>query len=230
MADGGPERTEIIMAEHRITRAQARRLFQDDLSALGEAASSVRFRKHPDKVVTYSIQRVINYTNICNAYCSFCSFYRAPGHPEGYLLSNDEIFRKIEDGIERGVTGVLIQGGDHPELTVEYYEALLRNIKRRFRVDCHSFSASEITNLARVSGITVEAAIARLRDAGLDSIPGAGAEILDDEIRERVSPMKIKTGEWLAVHRAAHRLELPTGVVRVEHRTRREDIVAEHQP
>ena len=108
------------------------------------------------------------------------------------------------------MTGVLIQGGDHPELTVEYYEALLRNIKRRFRVDCHSFSASEITNLARVSGITVEAAIARLRDAGLDSIPGAGAEILDDEIRERVSPMKIKTGEWLAVHRAAHRLELPT--------------------
>ena len=101
-----PERTEIIMAEHRITRAQARRLFQDDLSTLSEAASSVRFRKHPDKVVTYSIQRVINYTNICNAYCSFCSFYRAPGHPEGYLLSNDEIFRKIEDGIALGVTGV----------------------------------------------------------------------------------------------------------------------------
>ena len=160
--------------------------------------------------MTYAIQRVINYTNVCNAYCSFCSFYRAPGHPEGYLLSEEEIFRKIEDGIARGVTGVLIQGGDHPELTIEYYESLLRNIKRRFRVDCHSFSASEITNLAGVSGITVEIAIARLRDAGLDSIPGAGAEILDDEIRERISPMKIKTNEWLAVHRGAHRLGLPT--------------------
>ena len=198
------------MTEGRITRAQARRLFRGDLADLGEAASAVRFGKHPEKVVTYAIQRVINYTNICNAYCSFCSFYRAPGHPEGYLLSDEDIFRKIEDGIARGVTGVLIQGGDHPELQIEYYESLLRNIKRRFRVDCHSFSASEITNLAHVSGITVETAIARLRDAGLDSIPGAGAEILDDEIRERVSPMKIKTGEWLAVHRAAHRLGLPT--------------------
>ena len=198
------------MSNERITRAQARRLFQEDLATLGEAASQARFWKHPDKVVTYAIQRVINYTNICNAYCSFCSFYRAPGHPEGYLLSDDEIFRKIEDGIASGVTGVLIQGGDHPELTVEYYEALLRNIKRRFRVDCHSFSASEITNLAQVSGITVETAIARLRNAGLDSIPGAGAEILDDEIRNRISPMKIKTAEWLAVHRAAHRLGMPT--------------------
>jgi len=199
------------MAEtRRLTRKQARRLFRGDLSALGEAASAARFRKHRDKIVTYAIQRVINYTNICNAYCSFCSFYRAPGHPEGYLLSDAEIFRKIEDGIARGVTGVLIQGGDHPELTIEYYESLLRNIKRRFRVDCHSFSASEITNLARVSGIAVETAIARLHDAGLDSIPGAGAEILDDEIRERISPMKIKTAEWLAVHRAAHRLGLPT--------------------
>jgi cyclic dehypoxanthinyl futalosine synthase len=198
------------MPEHRITRAQARRLFREDLPALSDAASAVRYRKHSDKFVTYAIQRVINYTNICNAYCTFCSFYRAPGHPEGYLLSNEEIFRKIEDGIARGVTGVLIQGGDHPELTIDYYEALLRNIKRRFRIDCHSFSASEITNLARVSGISIDSAIGRLRDAGLDSIPGAGAEILDDEIRERISPMKIKTNEWLAVHRAAHRLGLPT--------------------
>jgi cyclic dehypoxanthinyl futalosine synthase len=198
------------MPEHRISRARARRLFSENLADLEKAASAVRYRKHPDRIVTYAIQRVINYTNICNAYCTFCSFYRAPGHPEGYLLSDDDIFRKIEDGIARGVTGVLIQGGDHPELTIDYYEALLRNIKRRFRVHCHSFSASEITNLARVSGISVETAIARLRDAGLDSIPGAGAEILDDEIRDRISPMKIKTAEWLAVHRAAHLLGLPT--------------------
>lgn len=198
------------MRAERITREQARRLYREELSLLGEAASAVRCRKHPDKVVTYAIQRVINYTNICNAYCSFCSFYRAPGHPEGYLLSDEEIFCKIEDGIVRGVTGILIQGGDHPELRIEYYETLLRNIKRRYRVDCHCFSAAEITNLANISGITVEAAIARLQEAGLDSIPGAGAEILDDDIRNRISPMKLTTAEWLAVHRAAHRLGLPT--------------------
>ena len=198
------------MRAERITREQARRLYREDLAALSEAASAVRYRKHPEKIVTYAIQRVINYTNICNAYCSFCSFYRAPGHPEGYLLADEEIFRKIEDGIARGVTGVLIQGGDHPELRIEYYETLLRNIKRRYRVDCHCFSAAEITNLAQVSGITVEEAIARLKDAGLDSIPGAGAEILDDAIRNRVSPMKLTTADWLAVHRAAHRLGLPT--------------------
>ena len=194
----------------RITREQARRLYQGDLAALGEAASESRCRKHPDKIVSYSIQRVINYSNICNAYCSFCSFYRAPGHPEGYLLSDEEIFRKIEDGIARGVTGILLQGGDHPELKIDYYEALLRNVKERYRVDCHCFSASEITNLAQVSGISLDEAIARLQEAGLDSIPGAGAEILDDEIRSRISPMKLTTGQWLTVHRTAHRWGLPT--------------------
>jgi cyclic dehypoxanthinyl futalosine synthase len=197
------------MAE-RITREQARELFRESLPALSAAASAVRYRKHPGRIVSYTIQRTVNYTNVCNAYCSFCSFYRAPGQPEGYLLSDDEVLRKIEDAIQQGAVGVLIQGGDHPELNIAYYERLLRKVKDRFGIWLHSFSAPEIVNLAAVSGISLEEAIGRLRDAGLDSIPGAGAEILDDSIRQRISPMKIKTAEWLAVHRTAHRLGLRT--------------------
>lgn len=198
------------MALKRITRAQALDFYRGELSELGEAASEVRYEKHPDRIVTYSIQRTVNYTNICNAYCSFCSFYRAPGSAEGYLLSDEEILGKIADAIARGASGIFIQGGDHPDLKIEYYEALLRKVKSRFHIWLHSFSASEIYNLAAVSGITLEEAIARLRDAGLDSIPGAGAEILDDEIRNRISPLKINTAQWLAVHRTAHRLGLRT--------------------
>ena len=198
------------MASDRITRSQAEELFRAELSALGTAASQVRYQKHPDKIVSYSIQRTVNYTNVCNAYCSFCSFYRAPGNAEGYLLSDDEILAKIEDAIRQGASGILIQGGDHPDLKIEYYEALLRKIKSRFNIWLHSFSASEIFNLAAVSGISLDEAITRLRDAGLDSIPGAGAEILDDEVRNRISPMKINTAQWLEVHRTAHRLGLRT--------------------
>ena len=224
------------MTRHRISREDAPKLYQGPLTALGEAASEVRYRKHPDKIVTFAIQRTVNYTNICNAYCSFCSFYRAPGHPEGYLLSEEEILRKIEDAIARGATGIFIQGGDHPELKIEYYEALLRNVKQRFRVDCHSFSAPEIHNMAAVSGLTLEETIARLKDAGLDSIPGAGAEILDDEVRNRISPMKIKTAQWLEVHRIAHRLGISTTATMVfgfgetfEHRLNHLDRLQESQ-
>jgi len=198
------------MPDHRINREEARDLYRETLPALAAASVGVRYRKHPDKIVTFAIQRTVNYTNICNAYCSFCSFYRAPGHPEGYLLSEEEILGKIQDAIARGATGIFIQGGDHPELKIEYYEALLRKVKQRFRVQCHSFSAPEIWNLTQVSGLTLEESIGRLKDAGLDSIPGAGAEILDDDVRNRISPMKIKTAEWLQVHRVAHRLGLRT--------------------
>jgi len=118
------------MTEHRINRAEAQDLYRAPLAELGAAASEVRYRKHAEKIVTYSIQRTVNYTNICNAYCSFCSFYRAPGQPEGYLLSDEQIMAKIEDGIAQGATGIFIQGGDHPDLRIEYYEALLRKVKR----------------------------------------------------------------------------------------------------
>ena len=203
------------MTSWRMTRQQAGQLYQENLETLSRTASEVRFGKHPDNIVTYAMQRVINYTNVCNAYCSFCSFYRPPGSAEGYVLSDAEILDKIAEAIGWGATGILLQGGDHPELKIEYYESLLRTIKRRFRIHCHCFSASEILNLAEVSGISLTEAIARLRDAGLDSIPGAGAEILDDEIRNRISPLKLKTDQWLQVHRTAHRLGLPTSATMV---------------
>src|SRR3990170_3577688 len=109
------------MTSWRMTRQQAGQLYRENLETLSRTASEVRYGKHPDNIVTYAMQRVINYTNLCNAYCSFCSFYRPPGHPEGYLLSEEEILKKIEGGIARGATGILIQGGDHPELKIEYY-------------------------------------------------------------------------------------------------------------
>jgi cyclic dehypoxanthinyl futalosine synthase len=198
------------MSNERITRESARKLYMEPLEVLAEAASAVRLQKHPVRTASYTIQRTVNYTNVCNAYCSFCSFYRAPGNLEGYLLSESQIFAKIENGISLGAVGILLQGGDHPDLRIEYYESLLRRVKQRFGIWLHSFSASEIHNLTEVSGLSLDQAIGRLRDAGLDSIPGAGAEILDDEVRDRISPLKINTSQWLNVHRTAHLLGLRT--------------------
>lgn len=198
------------MGIKRLTRSQAQDLFVGDLESIGSAAAEVRFAKHPDRVVTYTIQRTVNYTNICNAYCSFCSFYRPPGSREGYVLKDDEIFGKVENAISLGAVGIFIQGGDNPDLKIDYYERLFRAIKNRYGIWLHSLSASEITNLAAVSNLSLYEALLRLRDAGLDSIPGAGAEILDDVIRKRISPLKINTDQWLAVHRTAHRLGIRT--------------------
>lgn len=198
------------MATQRINREKARELFTGDLDVLRSVADSVRYSKHPDRSVSYTIQRTVNYTNVCNAYCSFCSFYRPPASAEGYVLTKDKIFQKIEDAMALGAVGIFIQGGDNPDLKIEYYENLLRSVKRRFSIWLHSFSASEITNLAVVSNVSIEEALKRLQAAGLDSIPGAGAEILDDEIRQRISPLKINTAQWLDVHRTAHRLGIPT--------------------
>ncbi len=186
-------------------------LRSDDLIGLGMEASAVRRRLHPGNVVTYQIDRNINYTNICTEYCSFCAFYRPVGSPEGYLLPFEEICRKIEETIALGGTGALMQGGLHPGLKIDYYEDLLRRLKTRYPAfHLHCLSAPEVLNIAELSGLTIEETIARLRDSGLDSIPGAGAEILDDEVRERIARLKCSAEEWLAVHRAAHRLGLRT--------------------
>jgi cyclic dehypoxanthinyl futalosine synthase len=185
-------------------------LASPDLIGTAMAADALRRRWHPDGVVSYIIDRNINYTNVCIEYCTFCAFYRPPGHPEAYLLDKQAIFEKIRQTLEEGGTGILMQGGLHPELTIEYYEDLLRSIKQRFPVHLHCFSSPEILHIARVSGLRLEETIARLRDAGLDSIPGGGAEILDDEVRRRISRLKCSAGEWLEVHRVAHRLGLRT--------------------
>lgn len=190
-----------------ISRAEAIDLFQsNDLLGLGMAADAVRRKLHPDNIVSYIIDRNINYTNFCTEYCSFCAFYRPVGHKEGYVLPQETIFTKIQETIDLGGTGILMQGGLHPDLKIEWYEDLLRNIKKRFDIWCHCFSAPEIVNIAEVSGLSLRDTLARLRDAGLDSLPGGGAEILDEDVRHRISRLKCGTQDWIDVHRACHEL------------------------
>jgi cyclic dehypoxanthinyl futalosine synthase len=183
----------------------------DDLIGIGMAATAVRNKKNDPHVATYQIDRNINYTNFCTEYCSFCAFYRPLGAKDGYLLSFESIYQKIDEMLELGGTGVLLQGGLHPDLRVEYYETLLRSLKQKYpQVHLHCFSAPEILCIAEVSGLSVRDTIARLQDAGLDSIPGGGAEILDDEIRARISRLKCTSDEWENMHRAAHSLGMRT--------------------
>jgi cyclic dehypoxanthinyl futalosine synthase len=194
-----------------MTREQAIDLFRsDDLIGIGMAADAVRRKLHPENIASYIIDRNINYTNFCTEYCSFCAFYRPMGHAEGYVLPMEKILEKIQETIDLGGTGILMQGGLHPDLKIEWYEGLLRSIKQRFDIWCHCFSAPEITNIAQVSGLSLQDTIARLRDAGLDSIPGGGAEILDDAVRHRISRLKCSVSEWIDVHLTAHRLGMRT--------------------
>ena len=186
-------------------------LRSDDLLGIGREADAVRRRLHPGDVVTYQIDRNINYTNFCTEYCSFCAFYRPMGSPEGYIQPLDSIFQKIDETLALGGTGVLMQGGLHPGLKIDYYEDLLSSIKRRYpQLHLHCFSAPEVLNIAEVSGLSLRDTIARLMDAGLDSIPGGGAEILDDAVRHRISRLKCSTQEWIDVHRTAHALGMRT--------------------
>jgi cyclic dehypoxanthinyl futalosine synthase len=192
-----------------MTRAEAIDLFQsDDLIGIGMAADQVRRKLHPDGIVSYINDRNINYTNVCTEYCSFCAFYRPIGHAEGYVHPKEVIFSKIQETLDLGGTGILMQGGLHPELGIEWYEDLLRSIKQRFDIWCHCFSAPEIVNIAKISGLTLYDTLARLRDAGLDSLPGGGAEILDDEVRHRISRLKSSVQDWIDVHRACHAVGL----------------------
>jgi len=195
-----------------LTPQEALDLFNsDDLIGIGMAANEVRRKKTDPRVATYQIDRNINYTNFCTEYCSFCAFYRPLGSKEGYILPLETIYEKIRETIELGGTGVLMQGGLHPDLKIEYYENMLRSIRERFpQIHLHCFSAPEITCIAEVSGLSLRDTIARLRDAGLASVPGGGAEILDDEVRARISRLKCTADEWEAVHRTAHSLGMRT--------------------
>ena len=197
-----------------ITRQQALDYFHsDDLIGLGMDADAMRRKLHPEGVVTYIIDRNINYTNFCTEYCTFCAFYRplkGKMASEGYILDFETIYQKVAETVEMGGTGVLMQGGLHPDLKIEWFERLLTGIKQRFpQVWMHCFSASEILAIAEYSNLSVRDTIMRLRDAGLDSIPGGGAEILDDEVRHRIARLKCGTEDWLLVHRTAHQLGTP---------------------
>jgi cyclic dehypoxanthinyl futalosine synthase len=194
-----------------ISRKEALDLFaSDDLVGIGMEADAIRRKFHPEGVVSYIIDRNINYTNFCTEYCSFCAFYRPMGHKEGYVLPTEKILEKIQETVDLGGTGILMQGGLHPDLKIEWYEDLLRTIKARFDIWCHCFSAPELINIAEVSGLSLRDTIARLRAAGLDSIPGGGAEILDNDVRHRISRLKCTVDDWINVHRTAHSLGMRT--------------------
>lgn len=190
----------------RLSASQARALFDAPLAALGAAADAVCRRLHPEPIRTFLIDRNINYTNLCLSGCAFCAFFRPPGHPEGYLLTRDEILAKVEEAVSLGATQIMLQGGLHPDLPLPWFEEIFRAIKARFSVTLHSLTAPEVVHLSRLSGLTLGDTLRRLRDAGLDSLPGGGAEILCDELRAQLSPRKCTTDEWFAVMRAAHAL------------------------
>ena len=202
------KRSEILQAVaegDRVREDEAVRLFEEaDLLDLGSAADRIRERRHPDGVISYIIDRNINYTNVCKEFCSFCAFYRIKGDPEAYVLSNEVIYQKMQETLDRGGTGILMQGGVHPDLKIDYYEELLSGMRERFPdLRRHLLSPPEILNIARVSHLDV-AKLSGSQSSRLDSMPGGGGEILDDEIREDISPLKCTTEEWLMVHRVAH--------------------------
>lgn len=202
-------------------------LESNDFVRIGLAAHEIRMRKNPTDIVTYIIDRNINYTNVCNVVCTFCAFYRRPGKPDTYVHSIDEICRRIDETIGLGGTGVLMQGGLHPDFSIEWYEDLLRTLHARYpNFQLHCFSPPEIHNIHLISGLDYETIMRRLKDAGLNSLPGGGGEILDDEVRKRVST-KCNTEEWLDVMRAVHKVGLRSTATmmfgigdRVEHRVR----------
>ncbi len=180
-----------------------------DLYQLGLLASAVRWRKHPDRVVTYIIDRNVNYTDICISACKFCAFYVRPGSGSGYLLEKEELRQKIDETISLGGTQILLQGGLHPDLPLDYYEDLVSFIKG-CEIGVHGFSPPEIHHFSKVSGLSVGTVLDRLLAAGLDSIPGGGAEILSDRVRNLVAPRKCSADQWLEVMETAHQKGLRT--------------------
>ncbi len=194
----------------RITPADALKLYNEaDLNTLGQLANEMRFRLHPEPVITYVIDRNINYTNKCISGCKFCAYFCAPDDPAGYVLSREELEKKIRETKALGGTQVLLQGGLHPDLPLSFYEDMLAFMKE-LDIHCHAFSPPEVVHFASISGLGVEEVLRRLIDAGLDSIPGGGAEILVDRVREQIAPRKATTDQWLEVMEKAHNLGLRT--------------------
>lgn len=203
----------MITATQRISADEAlESLIHSDLYTLGERANHIRLEKNDPHIVTYVVDRNINYTNICSAHCKFCAFSRTPRDEDAYVLDEAELLRKVEELVQVGGTQVLLQGGLHPKLPLDFYCAMLHGIKQRFPVDLHAFSGPEIIHLTRVTKLSIAEVLSTLQDAGLDSIPGGGAEILVDRVRNQTSVGRSKctAAEWLAVHEAAHTLGMRT--------------------
>ena len=186
---------EKAVAGGRLAPEEGLRLLEScDLAALGRAADAVTRRLHPESYRTYNVDRNINYTNVCVGGCRFCAFSRRPGDTDGYVIDREELYDKIRETIELGGDQILLQGGMHPEMELAWYESLLRDVKRLFpAINVHGFSPPEIHHLSQRSGLAVAAVLERLRESGLGSLPGGGAEILVDRVRRAVSPCKVAT-------------------------------------
>jgi len=186
-------------------------LESDEIEKMGHVANELKKRRHPDPIVTFNIGRNINYTNVCDVYCRFCAFYRPPGSKEGYVLSDETILQKIQETVDVGGDEILMQGGVNPDLPFQYYLDLLRKIKQRFpQIIMHSFSPAEIQKMKQLSGLSLEEVLRQLHEAGLDSLPGGGGEILDDRTRKKISRLKGSWTDWMDVMKAAHKIGMNT--------------------
>jgi cyclic dehypoxanthinyl futalosine synthase len=230
------------VAGERLDESEALLLLESsDLAAIGAAANAVTHRMHPEPYRTYNIDRNINYTNICTAVCDFCAFFRSPKSPEGYVLPRNVLLDKIRETVELGGDQILMQGGLHPHFTLDWYEELLRDIKTHYpNVNIHGFSPPELHHFTKVNKLPIETVLSRLKQAGLGSIPGGGAEILVDRVRGAITRGKVMTDDWLNVMRVWHQMggvssatmmfgHVETLAERVEHLKRIRDLQDETQ-
>ena len=199
-----------MSVKNRLTNAEALDLIQNaSLIDLGKMASEKKLELHPEKTTTFVVDRNINYTNICWVDCKFCAFYRHAKDDDAYVLTYDEIDEKIDELLAIGGTQILFQGGVHPKLRIDFYEDLVEHIHNKYpMINIHGFSSIEIDYIARISKISYHEVLKRLKAKGLASIPGAGAEILNDDVRDIIAPKKLDVEEWLEVHRQAHLLDI----------------------
>ncbi len=214
----------------RMSKEEALRLIREgDLKELGKMATAKKKALHPEGITTFVVDRNINYTNICWVDCKFCAFYRHEKDADAYVLSFDEIDAKIDELLEIGGTQILFQGGVHPKLKIEWYEDLVAHIHTKYpHITIHGFSAIEIDFIAKVSRISVEEVLVRLHAKGLASIPGAGAEILSDTVRDIIAPKKIDAEVWIEVHRIAHRLGIKSTATMMYGTLERDEDIVEH--
>ncbi len=219
-----------LKTAQRLSPSEGLKLFSSEpVLKLGEMAQEIRFQKNPRPVVTFVIDSNPNYTNICVTDCTFCAFYRKPGSSEGYALTVEQVMEKIQKSAELGATTVLLQGGHNPEIPLDYYLSLIRETKSRFpQITPHFFTASEIQNMALVSGLSLEQVLEKLYEAGQRTIPGGGAEVLSERVRMRLAPKKGGPQKWLEVHRAAHKIGFKTTATMMYGHLETPDDVIEH--